>query len=143
MRITEDELRKLTLLAIEELGDNATPDAVKKVVENAVEKMVPSSTAAFPKNDKSSGRVILTSFGLDHPGIVAKITQCLSNAGVDIRDMSQKTMEEFYTIIMIVDITNSPKDLREVQEEMNKIADELRIKIYLQHEDLFQAMHRL
>ena len=52
-------------------------------------------------------------------------------------------MEEFYTIIMIVDITNSPKDLREVQEEMNKIADELRIKIYLQHEDLFQAMHRL
>ena len=142
MRITEDELRKLTLLAIDELGDKATPEAVKKVVEGAVDKMASSGTQ-LPKTEKSSGRVILTSFGLDHPGIVAKITQCLSNAGVDIRDMSQKTMEEFYTIIMIVDITNSPKDLREVQEEMNKIADELRIKIYLQHEDLFQAMHRL
>jgi ACT domain-containing protein len=143
VRITEEELRKLTLIAIEELGENATPAAVKKVVERAVDKFPSAAGSVLPKSDKSSGRIILTSFGLDHPGIVARITQCLGDSGVDIRDMSQKTMEEFYTIIMIVDITNSPKDMREIQAEMNRVAEELRIKIYLQHEDLFQAMHRL
>ena len=143
MRITEEELRKLTLVAIEELGEKATPDAVKKVVASAVENFSPASSTSLPKTDKSSGRIILTSFGLDQPGVVARITQCLSDSRVDIRDMSQKTMEEFYTIIMIVDITNSPKDMKDIQSDMNKVADELRIKIYLQHEDLFQAMHRL
>ena len=143
MRITEEELRKLTLIAMEELGEKATPSSVKKVVERAVDNFSPAASSALPKSDKSSGRIILTSFGLDHPGIVARITQCLSDSGVDIRDMSQKTMEEFYTIIMIVDITNSPKDMKDIQEDMNRVAEELRIKIYLQHEDLFQAMHRL
>jgi ACT domain-containing protein len=52
-------------------------------------------------------------------------------------------MEEFFTMIMIVDITNSPKDFKELQEEMKRIADNLKIKIYLQHEDVFRMMHRL
>ena len=143
MRITEEELRKLTLLAIEELGEKATPDAVKRVVAGATEKFSAKPEFDLPKSDKSSGRVILTSFGLDHPGIVARITKCLSYSGCDIRDMSQKTMEEFYTIIMIIDITNSSKDFKEIQADMNNAADEMKIKIYLQHEDLFQAMHRL
>jgi ACT domain-containing protein len=52
-------------------------------------------------------------------------------------------MDEFFTMIMIVDISNSPKDFREIQEDMSKIAGEMNIKIFLQHEDIFRSMHRI
>ena len=52
-------------------------------------------------------------------------------------------MGEFYTMIIILDISNSSKDLADLQSDLNKVADELKIKIYLQHEDLFRYMHRV
>ena len=52
-------------------------------------------------------------------------------------------MGDFYTLIMIVDITNSPKDLKEIQEDIDEIGDKMKIKVYLQHEDVFRYMHRI
>ncbi|MBI5729585.1 MAG: ACT domain-containing protein [Ignavibacteriales bacterium] len=97
----------------------------------------------FEKGDASSGRVILTSFGLNHPGIVAGVTKALGDANCDIQDLSQKILGDFFTMIMVIDISASQKDLKEIQEEMNKIAAQLKIKIYLQHEDVFRYMHRI
>ena len=141
MKLTEDDIRRLTLQAIEQLGKNATPEEVKKVVAQSIGNISEQTAASVPTGD--SGRVILTSFGMNHPGIVAGITAALSQADCDIQDISQKLMGDFYTMIMIIDITNSNKDLKSLQEEMNKIADKLKVKIYLQHEDVFKFMHRL
>ncbi len=143
MRLNEEELRKLTLIAINELGEKASPELVKKVVSRAVDQV--SDSQEFPKtqNDLTSGRIILTSFGLNKSGVVAAITSELSQSGCDVRDLSQKIMDEFFTMIMIVDISNSPKDFRDIQNQMSKIADELNIKIFLQHEDIFRSMHRI
>jgi ACT domain-containing protein len=142
VKLTEDQIRKITLNAIEELGDAATPQNVKNVVAKSIEKMgeIEDSIA---ENETSSGRLILTSFGMNHPGIVAAITKSFSGNSCDILDISQKIMTDFYTMIMIVDITKSPKDLKGIQEDMNSISDELKIKIYLQHEDVFKYMHRI
>jgi ACT domain-containing protein len=140
--LTEDTLRKLTLDAIKELGDQAATDQIKKVVEESIRKLdlVPDEVK---KSDINSGRVILTSFGVNHPGIIYNITKLLSESECDIRDLSQKILDEFYTMIMFIDISNSPKELKEIQEEMNKVADSLKVKIYLQHEDVFRYMHRI
>ena len=142
MKISEDEIRRITLEAVKELGDKATPDIVKSVVEKSIEN--------FSKINKenigteiTSGRIILTSFGLNSSGIIAQITKTLSDFKCDIRDLSQKIMDEFYTMIMVIDITNSPNDLKEIQEEMKKVAEELKVKIYIQHEDVFRFMHRI
>lgn len=143
MKLTEDQIRKLTIEAINELGDEATPQKVKAIVSKAAEKLSSSSSSYAAKNETSEGRVIITSFGLNEPGIVAAITKALSEAKCDIQDISQKIMEEFFTMIMIIDITNSPKDFKELQDEMKDIAENLKIKIYLQHEDVFRMMHRL
>lgn len=142
MALNEDEIRKITLQAIQELGDKATPELVKKIVSNAIEHHS-SFMEKSQKVNKDSGRVILTSFGMNYPGIVASVTQVLSNAGCDIRDLSQKLMDEFYTMIMIIDISKSTKDLNELQNELHQVAEKLKIKIYLQHEDLFRYMHRV
>ncbi len=142
MKISEDEIRRLTLEAITELGDKATPDLIKKVVSKSV-----SSIGMLPEDklsdNLSSGRIILTSFGLNSPGIIAQITKTLSESKCDIRDLSQKIMDEFYTMIMIIDISNSPKDFKDIQNEMNRVAEELKVKIFLQHEDVFRYMHRI
>jgi len=142
LKLTEDIIRKLTLDAINELDDRATPELIRKKVEDSARKLdlVPED---MKSTDINSGRVILTSFGINHPGIIFNITKLLSEFECDIRDLSQKILDEFYTMIMIIDISNSPKELKQIQEELNKIADNLRIKIYLQHEDVFRYMHRI
>ncbi|MBA4251435.1 MAG: ACT domain-containing protein [Chlorobiaceae bacterium] len=95
------------------------------------------------KKDLSSGRVILTSFGKNTTGIVSTISSCLSNNNCDILDISQKIMQEFFTMIMMIDISNSKKDFKEIQEELSKISEQIKVKIYLQHEDVFKYMHRI
>lgn len=140
MALSESDIRKITLQAIADLGENATPDKVKEVVSKAINNSPISNQNV---DSKTEGKVILTSFGMNHPGIVAGVTQALSKANVDIMDLSQKLMGEFYTMIIILDISNSPKDLADIQNDLNIIAEELKIKIYLQHEDLFRYMHRV
>ncbi|OQY73632.1 MAG: hypothetical protein B6D45_07845 [Ignavibacteriales bacterium UTCHB3] len=62
---------------------------------------------------------------------------------IDLQDITQRIMQDFYTLIMIIDITSSPKNLKEIQEALQKVADELNIKIYVQHEDIFRYMFRI
>ncbi|MEE9430564.1 MAG: ACT domain-containing protein [Melioribacteraceae bacterium] len=142
MKITEEKIRELTLKAIEELGQNSSAEAIKLAVEKAIGSENVTLDLVNEKT-KSTGKVILTSFGLDHPGIVAGVTTALGKANCDITDLSQKLMGDFYTMIVILDISNSSKSLTELQTELNQVAEELKIKVYLQHEDLFRQMHRV
>ena len=142
MKLSEEEVRKITFEVINELGERATPEAVKELVNKKVE-IIGADEITVSKEDASSGKVILTSFGLNHPGIVAGVTKALGDYNCDIQDLSQKILGDFYTMIMVIDISSSQKDLKEIQEEMNKVANDLKIKIYLQHEDVFRYMHRI
>ena len=142
MKLKESEIRKITLAAIDELGEKATPSEVKKAVKKSVER-IESGEQSLRPSDASTGRIILTSFGTNQPGVISAITKTFSSSDCDIQDISQKIMGDFYTLVMIVDITNSPKDLKEIQEDLSKIQCDNNIKIYLQHEDLFRFMHRI
>lgn len=142
MKISEDEIRKITFETINELGSNTSPAEVKEAVRKKIELMA-GENIKFSEAGTTSGRVILTSFGLNKPGVVAAVTKALSEYNCDIQDLSQKIMGDFFTMIMIIDITDSNKDLKEVQDSLNIIAQELKIKIYLQHEDVFRYMHRI
>lgn len=143
MKLSEEELRKLAIVAIEELGDKASPDSVKKVVSSIVDNMETKVKTEPTLNDKTSGRIIITAFGLNKPGIVAAITKALGEQNCDIQDITQKLMDEFFTMIMIVDISSSPNDFKGVQDVLSNIAESLKIKIYCQHEDIFRSMHRI
>ncbi|HOJ18029.1 MAG: ACT domain-containing protein [Ignavibacteriales bacterium] len=141
MTLTEEKIRELTLKAIHDLGAKATPTLVKEYIE----RELANADNGIRSNNSTgtSNRVILTSFGVNNTGIVSAITKILSDTGCDLLDISQKIMQEFYTLIMIVDISNMTKDLKELQDLMNTIATQLKIKIYLQHEDVFRFMHRI
>ncbi len=141
MKLNEENLRKLTLSVIDELGEKASPELVKSVVNKSVLEM--ENNSDFISESKNSGRIILTSFGSNSPGVVASITKTLADANCDIQDISQKLMGEYYTMILLFNISHSTKSLGSIQDEMKSISDSLNIKIYLQHEDIFNKMHRI
>jgi ACT domain-containing protein len=141
VKLREDDIRRITLNAIQELGENATPDLVRNVVTKAVDNFEKSSSTNGIEKD--SGKIILTSFGSNHPGIVAAISNVLSDTNSNILDISQKILTEYYTMIMVIDITASKYSLKEIQDKLHAIADKMGIKIYLQHEDIFRSMHRI
>lgn len=142
MQLTEEKIRELTLKAIAELGQNASAESIKLAVEKSIGTQ--DVLHELPNIEtKSEGKVILTSFGLNHPGIVAGVTTALGEANCDITDLSQKLMGDFYTMIVVIDISNSSKNLTELQNDLNVTAEKLKIKIYLQNEELFRQMHRV
>lgn len=123
------------------LQENTSPGLTEMLVQKSIAAIEHKYSKS--NNGESSGKVILTAFGCNNPGIVSSITASLSEANCDILDISQKIMQEYFTMIMLIDITNSPKDLKDIQNDMNKISADLGIKIFIQHEDVFRYMHRI
>lgn len=140
MSTSEEQIRELVIQGIQELGKNATPDALN----NYVAQHLPQSGTALPAAEVKAGdRAILTAFGVNHPGVVSAVSTALSKHNCDILDLSQKIMQEFFTMIILIDLSGSNMTIKDLQEEMNRIAETLKIKIYLQHEDVFRFMHRI
>ncbi len=84
---------------------------------------------------------MITVTGVDHPGIVAAVTTELAKLNVNIEDISQTILQDFFTMIMLVDIRGVKRS--EVQKALDRVADKQKVKIIMQHEDLFRYMHRV
>lgn len=80
---------------------------------------------------------------MDKPGIVAGVSTVLANHNVNITDISQSYAQEFFTMIMVVDFEKSKSSLKEVNDELKKLGEEIGIFVSIQHEDVFKAMHRI
>jgi ACT domain-containing protein len=85
----------------------------------------------------------ITVIGKDHKGIVAKISGLLYKRNINIEDISQKVMEGFFVMAMLVDMSGYKKPQAEIAKELNKIGQELNLKIQVQHENIFKKMHRV
>lgn len=143
MEITEETLKKIIEETQTQLGhaDDAT---VKKIVIETVRRL-----SAEPENfgtafhEKTEGRMIVTSFGKNQPGVISSISQTLSDCNCDILDVSQKIMQDFFTLIMLVDIQNAVCPFGIIKSRLAETSAKLGIRILAQHEDVFKAMHRI
>jgi len=144
MEISEDTLRRIVEETKEQLGPGADPDTVKKVVMETVKRLTAKeSSASVPFLNKTEGRIIVTAFGKNQPGVISSISQTLANCNCDILDVSQKIMQEFFTLIMLVDIKNAECPFGIIKERLSETSEKLGIRILAQHEDVFKAMHRI
>lgn len=149
--VSQEELRRIIDIAIDELGEQATKETVQAVVAEVVrevEKGVPSLTLSseWPKPDAKnfdSGRIIVTAFGKNQPGIVSGITGVLARHRCDLQDLSQKIMQDLFTLIMIVDISNASIDFNTLKAELSEVAGKIGVQIIAQHEEIIKAMHRV
>ncbi len=90
-----------------------------------------------------SGRAILTIIGSDRVGIIAGISAVLAEANVNILDISQSVIREFFTMIMMVDLGGAKLTLEEVSARLARKGEELGVRVEIQREEIFKAMHRI
>ncbi len=88
-------------------------------------------------------RAIVTVLGKDKAGIIAKVSTELAEKKVNIEDISQTIVQGNFTMIMLCDLSNAQVSLLELRENMAKIGDEIGVSIHVQHEDIFNAMHKI
>lgn len=88
-------------------------------------------------------RVVVTVTGKDRKGIIAKVSAFLSEKGANIEDISQTILGEYFAMIMIVDISTVEKELAVLAQECTELGKEIGMSIYMQHEDIFNAMHNV
>jgi len=96
------------------------------------------------REHKSSGkRIVITVIGQDRIGIIAGVTKVLAENDVNILDISQTILQEFFTMILVADMDVSPIDLSELKEQLISKGEEIGVRIEVQHEDIFRYMHRV
>jgi ACT domain-containing protein len=88
-------------------------------------------------------RTVITVVGKDKVGIIAKVCTYLANNSINILDISQTIIQEFFNMMMIVDASKSPKQFDEIAQELEQIGSEIGVVIKAQHEDMFNKMHRI
>ncbi len=88
-------------------------------------------------------KAVVTVVGRDKTGIIADISGALKTLNINIVDISQTVMQDFFTMIMMVDIEKATKEIDAVQEELAALGKNLGMEIVIRHEDIFNAMHRI
>ncbi len=88
-------------------------------------------------------RAILTVIGKDKVGIIAGISNELAKANVNIMDISQTILQEYFTMIMFLDISGANISFGELSGRLKEKGKELGVDVKLQHEDIFRSMHRI
>lgn len=93
-------------------------------------------------SEKKQKRAVVSVIGKDQVGIIAKVTHVLAEHRVNVLDISQTILQDFFTMIMIVDIAELD-DLNNLTKEFERIGTEMGLEISIQLEEIFQAMHRV
>ena len=86
---------------------------------------------------------IITVVGKDKVGIIAKVCTFLSGENINILDISQTIVQEYFNMMMIVDITAKERDFEKVVDALVVLGEEIGVDIRLQHQDIFDNMHRI
>lgn len=87
-------------------------------------------------------RAVVSVIGKDTVGIIAKVTSTLAENHINILDISQTILDDFFTMMMIIDVSNN-NNLDKLRTELDTIGEELGVKINVQLEEIFQTMHRI
>ncbi len=88
-------------------------------------------------------RAIVTVIGKDRVGIIARVCSILAEKGVNVLDISQTVLQEYFTMIMLVDVSVCDIPFAELAEVLHAEGEKEALNIRIQREDIFEAMHRI
>ena len=121
--------------------------ALELAVNGAVRTSRSSSAGdSFSQADTRAGsadRLVISVFGVDHPGIVAGVSQILADVGCSIADINQTVVQGKFAMVIIANASRSQASATELKERFRAEGEKLGVRIYAQREDLFHAMHRI
>ena len=88
-------------------------------------------------------RAIVTVIGRDQVGIIAAVCALLSEKNVNVLDISQTVLQEYFTMIMLVDASRATVPFAQLKDDLSAAGQERGLDIRIQREDIFNAMHRI
>ena len=88
-------------------------------------------------------RAVITVTGADKVGIIAATSAECAKYGVNIVDISQTVMKEYFAMIMLVELSGLTTDFSAFAGEMKQAGDKLGVVINVMHEDIFNTMHKI
>ena len=147
----EDLIYRITRAVYERLGPSADEQMVEQLVTDIYREVGPATTTVKPSNSLStnatpsgsSERMVISVFGVDHPGIVAGVSEILAEASCSIIDINQTVVQGKFAMVIIADTVRARESTAELKERLRRAGEQLGVRIYAQREDLFNAMHRV
>jgi ACT domain-containing protein len=150
----EDLIYRITRAVYDRLGNAVNDTTVEQLVTdiyNQVRTSAPAapaergtvSASAGGSAEGSSDRMVISVFGLDHPGIVAGVSQILGEASCSIIDINQTVVQGKFAMVIIADTSRARESTAELKDRLRLAGQNLGVRIYAQREDLFNAMHRI
>lgn len=88
-------------------------------------------------------RAVITVIGKDRKGIIAAVSNELSDCNINILDISQTILQEYFTMIMLVDLKEMNVNFEELTVRLDSKGKELGVSIKAQHEEIFNSMHEI
>lgn len=81
--------------------------------------------------------------GMDKKGIIKEVTSILSDSSINILDINQTIVDGYFTMVMFVDLSDLTMEFSHLKEALNDLGKTLELKIKIQHENIFTAMHTI
>lgn len=97
----------------------------------------------YMAKERESQICIVTVTGKDKVGIIARLSTAMARMNINIVDVNQKIMEDYFVMTMAADIVKADVDMHEIQRQLAKIGKEMSLTITFQHENIFKMMHRV
>lgn len=88
-------------------------------------------------------KTIITVVGKDTVGIIARVCTYLAENKVNILDISQTIVDDYFNMMMIADMSNAVKSVSEVSDDLDQLGADIGVIIHCQREEIFNSMHRL
>ena len=88
-------------------------------------------------------KAVITVVGKDTVGIIAKVCTYLAGNSINILDISQTIIQGYLNMLMIVEMNESDEHFSEIADGLEKLGGEIGVVIKIQHEDIFNSMHRI
>lgn len=88
-------------------------------------------------------QVVLTIVGKDKVGIIAKVSATLAECNMNIININQNIMQDFFNMVLIADMGKANVTLKEAKDKFTALGEEIGVEIRLQSEEIFTAMHRI
>ena len=88
-------------------------------------------------------KAIVTVIGKDQVGITAAVCSLLAQHSINILDISQTILQEYFTMVMLVDTAACTASVGEKADILEQAGKEQNLSIRIQREDIFNAMHRI
>ena len=88
-------------------------------------------------------KTIITVVGKDTVGIIAKVCTYLAETQVNILDISQTIIQDYFNMMMLVDTSSANKKFDVISNDLEAIGDEIGVVIKCQREEIFSKMHRI